>query len=99
MILAIKRIYTDSVRTLHKRFNEDQEHPISLTAFFKYKTFYVLKPSEKEKQSCLSIYCLNPHVILKAINTFRISRKLVPHGSFTGYLTEFETDDTFDETE
>ena len=57
MVVATKRIYTDSVRTLHKRFNEDQEHPISLTAFFKHKPFYVLKPSEKEKQSCLCIYC------------------------------------------
>ena len=97
MIVTTKRIYTDSVRILHKRFNEDQEHPISLTAFFKYKPFYVLKPSEKEKRSCLCIYCLNHHVILKAINTFRISRKLATHDSLTGYLKEFETDDTFDE--
>ena len=81
MVVATKRIYTDSVRTLHKRFNEDQEHPISLTVFFKHKPFYILKPSEKEKQSCLCIYCLNPHVILKAINTFRTSRKLAPHDS------------------
>ena len=50
MIVAAKRIYTDSVRTLHKRFNEDQEHPISLTAFFKYKPFYVLKANDIEKQ-------------------------------------------------
>ena len=85
MIVATKGIYLDSVRTLHKRFNEDQKHPISLTAFFKYEPFYVLKPSEKEKQSCLCLYCLNPHVILKAINTFRISRKLAPHDSLTGY--------------
>ena len=97
MIVATKTIYTDSIRTLHKRFNEDQGHPISLSAFFKYKPFYVLKPSEKEKQSCLCIYCLNPHVILKAINTFRISCKLAPHDSLTGHLKELETDDTFDE--
>ena len=97
MIVARKSIYTDSVRTLHKRFNEDQEHPILLTAFFKYKPFYVLNPSQKEKQSCFCIYFLNPHVILKAINTFRISRKLAPHDSLTGYLKELETDDAFDE--
>ena len=97
MIVATKTIYTDSIRTLHKRFNEDQGHPISLSAFFKYKPFYVLKPSEKEKQSCLCIYCLNPHVILKAINTFRISCKLAPHDSLTGYLKELETDNAFNE--
>ena len=45
----------------------------------------------------MCIYCLNRHVILKAINTFRISRKLAPHDSLTGYLKELETDDTFDE--
>ena len=45
----------------------------------------------------MCIYCLNPHVILKAINTFRISRKLAPHDSLTGYLKELETDDTFKE--
>ena len=49
MIVATKRIYTDSVRNLRKRFNKDQEHLISLTAFFKYKPFHVLKPSEKEQ--------------------------------------------------
>ena len=97
MIVATKRIYTDSVRTLHKRFNGDQEHPISLTAFFKCKPFHVLKPREKEKQGCLCIHCLNPHVILKVINTFRISRKLALHDSLTGYLKKLETDDTFDE--
>lgn len=42
-------------------------------------------------------YCLNPHVILKAINTFRISHKLAPHDSLTGYLKKLETDDTLDE--
>ena len=34
---------------------------------------------------------------MKAINTFRISRKLAPHDSLTGYLKELETDDTFKE--
>ena len=97
MVVATKIIYTDSIRTLHKRFNEDQEHPISLTAFFKHKLFYVLKPSEKEKQSCLCIYCLNPHVILKAINTFRTSRKLVLHDSLTEDLKSLEAGDLFDE--
>ena len=30
---------------------------------------------------------------------FRISRKLAPHYSLTGYLEELETDDTFDEVD
>ena len=47
----------------------------------------------------MCIYCLNRHVILKAINTFRISLKLATHDSLTGYLKELETNDTFDEIE
>jgi len=41
MIVGTKRIYTDSVRTLLKRFNEDRENPISLTAFY-VLNYYVL---------------------------------------------------------
>ena len=52
---------------------------------------------KNKNKSCLCIYCLNSHLILKASNTFRISRKLAPHDSLTGYLKELETDDTFDE--
>ena len=65
MMVATKGIYTDSVRKLLQRFNETQEKPISLSTFFKLKPFYCLRPSEKEKQSCLCLNCLNPHVILK----------------------------------
>ena len=49
IIVATKRIYTRPVRTLRKRFNEDQEHTVSITVFFTCKTFYLLKPSEKYK--------------------------------------------------
>ena len=56
MIVATKRIYTDSVRTLHKRFNEDQEHPISLTAFFKYNHFmFQSQVKKRSKVVCVFI--------------------------------------------
>ena len=56
MIVAAKRIYTDSVRTLHKRFNEDQEHPISLTAFFKYNHFmFQSQVKKRSKVVCVFI--------------------------------------------
>ena len=35
--------------------------------FCSYKPFYVSKPTEKEKESCLCIDCLNPDVVLKSI--------------------------------
>ena len=68
MIVATKRIYIKPARKLHQRFNELQETSVSLNTFYNMKPFCCLKPSEKEKQSCLCINCLNPHVILKAIN-------------------------------
>ena len=55
MIVATKRIYTDSVRTLHKRFNEDQEHPISLTAFFKYNLF-VFQSQVKKRSKVVCVF-------------------------------------------
>ena len=97
LVVATKQIYIDSIRTLNKRFNETEEHSVSLSQFFKYKPFYVLKPTEKEKQSCLCIYCLNPHVILKAINTFRGKCKLPPHNSLTDYLNELDANTDFEE--
>ena len=96
-MVATKKIYTDSVRKLLQRFNETQEKPISLSTFLKLKPFDCLKPSEKEKQSGLCLNCLNPHVILKSINGYRISHSLVAHDSLTTYLTELEAGKRFEE--
>ena len=76
MYEATKKIYTDSVRKLHKLFNETQTVPVSVSFFYNLKPFYCQRPSEKEKQSCLCINCLNPHVVLKSINGYRSSKKL-----------------------
>ena len=97
MMVATKRIYTDSVRKLLQRFNEAQEKPISLSTFFIFKPFYCLKPGEKEKQSCLCLNCLSLHAILKSINGYRISHNLVAHDSLTTYLIELEAGKRFEE--
>ena len=62
MIVATKKIYNESIRKLHQTFNKShpEENPVSLTTFFNLKPFYCYKPSEREKQSCLCINCLNP---------------------------------------
>ena len=96
-MVATKKIYTDSVRKLLQRLNETQEKPNSLSTFFKLKPFYCLKPSEKEKQSCLCFNSPNPHVILKSISGYRISHNLVAHDSLTTYFTELETEKRFEE--
>ena len=62
-----------------------------------YESFYCLKPSEKEKQSCLCINCLNSHVILKSINCYRLTKKLTPHDSLTTYFNKMSSGKTLEE--
>ena len=88
---ASKKIYTESIRKLHEEFNETKSAKVSLSVFYNLKPFYRLPPSEKEKQSCLCINCLNPHVLLKPINGYRSSKKLVPHKSLTAYLKQMNS--------
>ena len=90
MYLASKKIYTDSIRKLHQQFNATQSILVSFSCFYSFRPFYCLRPSEKEKQSCLRIYCLNPHVVLKSINGYRLSQKLTPHQSLTFYLKQLK---------
>ena len=61
------------------------------------KLFYCLKPSEKENQSCLCINCLNPHVTLKSVNFYRLTKKVTPHDSLTTCLNKMSSDKTFEE--
>ena len=68
-----------------------------MSVFYNLKPFYCLPPSEKEKQSCLCINCLNPHALLKSINGYRSSKKLAPHKSLTAYLKQMKAGDKFDE--
>ena len=70
---------------------------VLLTTFYNMKPFYCLKPSEKEKQSCLCINCLNSHVILKSINCYRLTKKLTPHDSLTTYFNKMSSGKTFEE--
>ena len=80
---ASKMIYVESIRKLSDEFNSSHT-PVSMSVFFSYKPFYCVRPSEKEKQSCVCINCNNPHLLLKAINTYRNSKKL--HQSLTSYI-------------
>ena len=47
---------------LCKEFNATHV-PVSLTTLFKFKLFYCVLPSEKEKQSCACINCQNSHLL------------------------------------
>ena len=91
-----KKIYTESIRKLHQQFNATHSILVSLSCFYSFRPFYCLRPSEKEKQSCLCIYCLNPYVVLKSINGYRLSQKLTP---LTFYIKQLKAGKKFDEME
>ena len=88
-----RKIYTGSLRNLHERCNTTQNENVSLSVFYSYKPYYLSKPTEKEKTSCLCIYCLNPHLLLKPINNYRKSRNLNVYQSLSMYLNENKSDD------
>ena len=97
-----RKIYTDSLRALHRTFNSTQAENVLFSAFYTYKPYYVSKPTEKEKEACMCIDCLNPHLLLKSINAYRKSINLHEYQSSTTYLNELKVDsdnyDLFPET-
>ena len=68
-----------------------------MIVFYSLKPFYYMSPSEKEKQSCLCINCLNPQVLLKSINGYRSPMKLTPHKSLIAYHKQMKTGEKFAE--
>ena len=96
MYQANKMIYIESIRKLCSEYNT-LNVPVSLATFFRFKPFYCVLPSEKEKQSCVCINCQNPHLLLEAINRYRTSKHLMPHGSLTTYLQELKSGKEFTE--
>ena len=46
---APRLVYTQSIRKLHDSFNKSSTTPVSLSMFFKYKPYYCVRPTEKEK--------------------------------------------------
>ena len=88
-----RKIYTESLRNLHERFNTTQNENVSLSVFYSYKPYYLSKPTEKEKTSCLCIDCLNPHLLFNPINNYQKSRNLNVYQSLSMYLNENKSDD------
>ena len=85
-LVAHRKVYTKPIRKLHTSFLEKTDLMCSLSTFFKYKPFYIVPPSEREKESCLCIRCTNAHYFLKGINNYRKGVKLPPHVSVTEFL-------------
>ena len=80
---AHRYIYTKPVRKLHEEYNK-QNGEISYGNFHKFKPFYILKPSERERESCMCSTCLNIHCINDVL------KKYMPN-HFPKSLTEYLT--------
>ena len=99
VIYTVPRVvYTHSIRKLHDPFNKSSTTPVSLSMFFKCKPYYCVRPTERKKQSCLCIICLNSHLLLKSINIYRKSKILPSHHSLTGYINQILSGETFPES-
>ena len=91
-----RMVYTESVRKLHSSFCQKYTQA-SLTVFFKYKPYYCVKPTKKEKLSCLCINCLNPHLLLQSIHIYCKSKGLPSHDSLTEYIDRLIKGESFEE--
>ena len=81
---------------MHSSFCE-KYFKVSKTLFFKYKLYYCVRPTEKEKSSCLCISSLNPHPLLQSINIYCKSKHLPSHNSWTASIDQLEKGDIFEE--
>ena len=91
-----RMVYTKSVRKLHSSFNE-KHTPVLLSLFFRYTPYYCVRPTEKEKLSCLCINCLNPHLLLQSINIYWKSKVLPSHDFLTEYINRLQNGEDFTE--
>ena len=91
-----RMIYTESVPEMHSSFNK-KHASVSWSLFFRYKPYCCVRPTKKEKLSCLCINCLNPLLLLQLINIFRKSKGLPSHYSLTGYTDRLQKGESFEE--
>ena len=61
---APRMVYTETIRKLHSRFNQKHTN-VSLSLFFRYKPYYCVRPTEKERLSCLYLNWLSLKLIFK----------------------------------
>ena len=91
-VKSSRRIYIKPSRDFYQDFLGKSEVPVSFSTFYKYKPFYVTSPTEREKDCCLCIKCLNVHLLLKSINSYRKQEKgSTKHPSATRLMKDLST--------
>ncbi|CAC5372831.1 unnamed protein product [Mytilus coruscus] len=63
-----KRYLNDDLRHLHEKFySEFPEHPVSYSMFCKCRPFWIVKPSTKDRKTCLRIKHENIHYLIEKL--------------------------------
>ncbi|CAC5402785.1 unnamed protein product [Mytilus coruscus] len=63
-----KRYLNDDLRHLHEKFySEFPEHPVSYSMFCKCRPFWIVKPSTKDRETCLCIKHENIHYLIEKL--------------------------------
>ena len=87
-ICGQRMVYTKPIRKMFQSFTEKDGKRCSMSTFLKYKPFHITDPTERQKESCLCKRCLNAHLLLSVINTFRKTTKLTHHLSVTMFMKQ-----------
>ena len=67
---------------------------VNSSTFYRYKPFYVVAASEREKESCLCSICLNAHLLIQPINKYRESLNETVYESVTNYMKEYKNNNS-----
>ena len=67
---AQRMVQPDTLDKLSNKFKQSVNYDVSKSTFNKYKPFYIVPATEREKESCLCGCCLNIHCLMKGINKF-----------------------------
>ena len=59
IVETTRRIYTKTIRQIHQIVKNRSGVDILIGSVYNFKPFYIEKPTEREKESCLCVFCLN----------------------------------------
>ena len=68
------RLLTDDLRHLHMKYNSENMHKMTYSLFCRLRPFWVIKPREKDRQTCMCRIHDNLNLKLKAAHTASMIR-------------------------
>lgn len=87
-IVKQKRLLTDNMRNLHKKFLNSITYKISLSTFCKYRPFWVTWANLKERDTCKCVVHVNLELIISELH----DNKVISHNNIPGLLSDITCD-------